>query len=423
MSAGVEARPAQAEQGLLTRLGPGILVAATGVGAGDLATASFCGSQLGTAVLWAVLLGAFLKFVLNEGLARWQLATGQTLLEGVVRRGGRAAGWVFLPYLGLWSFFVGSALMGACGVTLHAMFPLFGDAAQGKAAFGILASLAGLALVRAGGFRLFERVMGLCIALMFGTVVVTAVVLWPGTGVVLRGLLVPSIPDAGGSGLGWTVALMGGVGGTLTVLCYGYWIREEGRSGPGHLARCRLDLGLGYAMTALFGVSMVIIGSTVQVEGSGAALLVRLAERLEDQLGPVGRWAFLVGALGAVFSSVLGVWQAVPYLFADLWRLLLRRGGQEGADPAVDTRSLPYRAYLLGLATVPMLGLLMGFRQVQKLYAVLGATFIPVLALVLLILNGRRTWVGVHANRWPTAVVLLGTLAFFAWLAWMGRAE
>ena len=63
-------------------IGPGILIAATGVGAGDLATATFSGSKLGTAVLWAVLVGGVLKFVLTEGLTRWQLATGQTLLEG-----------------------------------------------------------------------------------------------------------------------------------------------------------------------------------------------------------------------------------------------------------------------------------------------------------------------------------------------------
>ena len=84
---------------LLAVVGPGILVAATGVGAGDLATASFTGSALGLAVLWAVVLGAFLKFVLNEGLARWQLATGETLLEGAVDRFGRPVQWIFLGYL------------------------------------------------------------------------------------------------------------------------------------------------------------------------------------------------------------------------------------------------------------------------------------------------------------------------------------
>ena len=55
---------------------PGILLAATGVGAGDLLSSSLAGSQVGLAVLWAALGGALLKFVLSEGLARWQLATG-----------------------------------------------------------------------------------------------------------------------------------------------------------------------------------------------------------------------------------------------------------------------------------------------------------------------------------------------------------
>jgi len=104
---------------------PGILIAATGVGAGDLATASFAGSQLGLAILWAVVIGSIFKFVLTEGLARWQLVTGQSLLEGLAQSLGPVFAWLFLPYLLLWSFFVGSALMSACGVTLHALFPLF----------------------------------------------------------------------------------------------------------------------------------------------------------------------------------------------------------------------------------------------------------------------------------------------------------
>ena len=56
--------------GLLVVTGPGLLAAATGVGAGDLATGAFTGNLLGVAVLWAVAVGALVKFVLNEGLAR-----------------------------------------------------------------------------------------------------------------------------------------------------------------------------------------------------------------------------------------------------------------------------------------------------------------------------------------------------------------
>ncbi len=276
------------EPSLFAIIGPGLLVAATGIGAGDLATASFAGSFLGTGILWAAVVGAFLKFVVTEGLARWQLATGDTLLEGVVGKLGRGVGWLFLPYLLLWSFFVASALMSACGVTLHAMIPLFDNADHGKVAFGILSSVIGLSLVLTGGYQLFEKVMRVCIGFMFFTVVVTAALLWPGTGEVARGLLVPSIPDLNGDGLTWTVALLGGIGGTFTVLCYGYWIREEGRSGSEHLRTCRIDLGMAYTMTAVFGIAMVIIGSTIEIEGGGATLLVSLSEQLAKPLGPMG---------------------------------------------------------------------------------------------------------------------------------------
>ena len=400
-----------ARRGWLARIGPGVLVAATGVGAGDLATAAFTGGQLGVAVLWAVVVGAALKFALNEGLARWQLATGTTLLEGATQRLGRGLAWVFLPYLVLWSFFVGSALMSACGATAVAILPWF-EPATGKVVFGVVHSLVGLALVWVGGFALFERVMSVCIAAMFVIVLITAGALWPGTGEVLRGLLVPAAHTVSGDGLGWTVALMGGVGGTLTVLSYGYWIREAGRDDLTSLPDCRLDLAVGYSMTALFGVAMVIIGAATPSSGKGASLVIDLAAQLQTSLGGVARWAFLLGAWGAVFSSLLGVWQSVPYLFADFLRQV--RPGDGGP---VDTAGLPYRGYLLALSLIPTLGLLVDFKQIQKLYAIVGACFIPLLAAALLVLTLRTAWIGERGRTgWLGAAVLIAALLLFAGL-------
>jgi Mn2+/Fe2+ NRAMP family transporter len=403
----------------LTIIGPGLLVAATGIGAGDLATAGFAGSYLGTTILWAAVVGALLKFVITEGLARWQLATGTTLLEGVITRIGKVAGWVFMAYLLLWSFFVGSALMSACGVTFHALLPVFEDATHGKVAFGITASLAGAAMVLIGGYRLFARIMQVCIGLMFVTVIITAALQWPGTAQVVTGLLVPTIPDVDG-GLAWTVALMGGIGGTVTVLCYGYWIREEGRHGKEHLRLCRLDLAAAYAVTALFGIAMVIIGSSVQIEGKGATLIVDLSNSLGETTGPAGKWIFLAGAAGAVFSSLLGVWQAVPYLFADTLNLLLSDSGTAGKPRLpLKKHGTAYRGYLAAIALVPMAGLFFSFREIQKFYAIIGAWFIPMLVLVLLVLNGRAGWVGERfKNRPLTSAVLAAVLLFFSWIAW-----
>lgn len=399
---------------VLAVLGPGMLLAATGVGAGDLATAAFAGGHLGVAVLWAVIVGALFKFALNEGLARWQLATGLSFLEGVAARFGRIALWLFLPYLLLWSYFVGAALVSACGVAAQALLPIGDDLAGGKRIWGVVHAVTGLALVWVGGFAVFERVMRACIVLMFAVVLVTAVRLWPGTAEVAAGL-VPSVAhDA--QGLSWTLALIGGVGGTLTVLCYGYWMRAAGREGAAAMRVTRVDLAVGYAATALFGMAMVIIGSRVPVGGSGANLIVDLGDQLQAALGPGARLLFLIGAWGALFSSLLGVWQAVPYLFADVGRVL----GWIRIRPAGLDSSTAYRGYLLALALLPTFGLLSGFERMQKLYAMVGAAFIPVLALALLIMNGSRVRLGPLRNGGATVALLTGVLLFFVVLAVRG---
>lgn len=407
---------------LIAIIGPGILVAATGVGAGDLATATFTGTKLGTAILWAVLVGAWLKYVLNEGLTRWQLATNTTLLEGTVSHLGRWVQWVFAIYLIIWSYLVAMALMSACGVGLAAMFPVFEDFYTGKIVFGILQSLLAVGLVLLGGYKLFEKVMSVCIGLMFVTVVATAIAMHPPWGEVATGLVVPTIPQFRDGGLAWTIALLGGVGGTLTVLCYGYWIREENRTGIEDLNTCRVDLGVGYGMTAVFGLAMIVIGSQLgEVDAKGAGLIVQTADMLQQNFGDFGtvaRWAFLIGAWGAFFSSLLGVWQSIPYLFADFWGMM-RANDPTATGRQVDTKSLPYRGYLFGIAILPMTGLfLFDFKSAVKVYAVIGAFFIPLLGGVLLTLNNQSKLVGAeNRNSWRTNMVLVITIIVFVMAA------
>ncbi len=66
-----------------------------------------------------------------------------------------------------------------------------------------------------------------------------------------------------------------------------------------------------------------------------------------------------------------------------------------------------------------MLGLLIGFKEIQKIYAVIGALFVPLLAVALLILNGKREWMGSYTNQALSIIVLLAALAFFGAMAWM----
>ncbi|MHC4945103.1 MAG: Nramp family divalent metal transporter, partial [Planctomycetota bacterium] len=119
-------KPPEGFKGLLRIVGPGVVVAATGVGAGegagDLVAAAKAGAVCGIAILWCAVLGGVLKYVLAEGVARWQLATGTTLLEGWVRTFGKPVQILFLIYLVIWTLMVSAALMSACGLAGHALF-------------------------------------------------------------------------------------------------------------------------------------------------------------------------------------------------------------------------------------------------------------------------------------------------------------
>ncbi|NRA57129.1 MAG: Nramp family divalent metal transporter [Phycisphaerales bacterium] len=395
-------------KGLLLLIGPGVLVAATGVGAGDLATAAFAGSKIGLTVLWAVVVGALVKLVLNEQLARWQLATGTTILEGAISKLGPIVWAVFGAYLLFWSPFVAAALMKACGAVLGAMVPGIPTWAG-----AVACSLIGLAMVWVGGFKLFQRVMAVCIAVMVIVVLASAAASMPAPLEVLNGFI-PRVPTDQ-QALSWTIALIGGVGGTLTIICYSYWMREAGRGKPEDLKTCRIDLAVGYSITAIFGVGMIVLAAGVasgEIDKRNASVIILVAERVGEQTHPAMRWAFLIGSFGAVFSSVLGVWQAVPYVFADWWRM---RPGQSKADTStgsVSTTSLAYRGYLVALATLPCALLFIDFETIQKLYTIIGACFIPLLAITLLLLMNRRSWVGrTLANGWASNLALVLAVA------------
>ena len=130
----------------------------------------------------------------------------------------------------------------------------------------------------------------------------------------------------------------------MALISYGYWIREEGRTGEEGLRACRFELVLSYTVIGLFGLAVVIIGSRTSVRGQGNRAR-RCCSQISSQrsLGPSGKWIFLVGFWAAVFSALLGVWQSLPYLFTDFLLAAERvwSGFAAAGTSAERSRSLP----------------------------------------------------------------------------------
>src|SRR5690606_19030691 len=110
--------------------------------------------------------------------------------------------------------------------------------------------------------------------------------------------LVPTIPGDGG--IIYVLSLAGGVGGTITLAAYGYWLREKGWVTPHHMRVMRIDNAVAYSVTGIFVIATLIVGAELLYSANiaiatGDQGLLDLGEVLEDRYG---RWAgkvFLVG--------------------------------------------------------------------------------------------------------------------------------
>ncbi len=367
-------------------IGPGIVVAGTGVGAGDLVATLSAGANYGYALLWAVIAGTIFKIVLVEGAGRYVLASKQTIFQGW-RSLGRWTGWYFGPYIVIWGFVYGATAMSSSALPLVALFPDGPDLKVWAIAMGLV----GFGIVWLGRYGWVEKIMALFVGLMFVTVVGAAVLATPNIPDMLPGL-VPTIPEGA---LVNTLAVAGGVGGTITLAAYGYWLREKGWANERWMRVMRLDNGVAYLVTGIFVVAMLIVGAELLYSANialatGDQALVDLSDVLDERYGAVFGKLFLFGFWASSFSSLIGVWNGVSLMFADY---LGTSRGLDADDPRMHGGGSYYKAYVLWLTFPPMLLLFLNEPVAIILaYGVLGSIFMPFLAITLLgLLNTDRT--------------------------------
>lgn len=389
----------------LSDIGPGLLLAATGIGVGDMVSSTIAGASYGLTLVWALAAGVILKFAITEGAARWQLATGASLLEGWRDHIPRAAVIAFFIYFVIWSYFVSSALVAASALVPTAVMP-----AVPLPVWGVIHAVAAFTLVWFGRYERFLAVIKWFVGLKFAAVIgsVLLIVLWSGADW-------SHIGARQGFSTAYTLSLIGGVGGTVTLLSYAYWMREAGWSGIARLPMARADLTVSFALVMIFCFSMIFLATQIdwtgQILDEGPRLCLLLADRIGAEIGAIGRSVFLIGFWGAAFSSVLGVFHGVPFLFDDMFHLWQRRqrAGQQG---------VPYRAWA-GYLTIASISALVIGRPVWLVFAytVVGSLFFPFVISTLLWLNNSRHTARETRNGVLVNVVLGAALLLYVFLA------
>ena len=90
-------RPPVSFGGILQRLGPGLIVAASIVGSGELIATTKTGAEAGFWLLWLILTGCVIKVFVQVEFGRFSIVSGQTTMDGLAQVPGPA-----IPGRGNW---------------------------------------------------------------------------------------------------------------------------------------------------------------------------------------------------------------------------------------------------------------------------------------------------------------------------------
>lgn len=391
----------------LGAIGPGIVMAATGIGASDFFTGIWAGSQAGRGILWAVIFGAVLKYYLTEGIARRQIITGQSYIHLWMSRGHPLFRYPLPVYFAVWSVCVFSLLLGATGLAASQFLPqLFSSQRATVAIYGIAQGALVIGLLSFKGYSRFETI----VHIMVGATVAA---------------IFYSLLSVGSRAFAWeapafraedtvvVLAICTGIGGTLTLLGYGSWIRDKGYNTPAHLPVMRLDCMSGYIITAALMTAMILLSdSTLRAQGivadsEGAAK--KVFQTLGDSLSglPLGKHIFAAGFWCIVLSSMVGVWQSVPHIFTEGASAFRGRPLEADADASV-----LYRVYRISIFLCAAFLMMFEIPVLFMLYAVVSALFMPFLAVNLLFWNNKEL-PAEYKNSWRSNLVLgVGFLLF-----------
>jgi len=154
-------------------LGPGIVLAAMGIGMGEMIMWPRMTIMWGSGVLWLALIGFTIQYFVQMEMSRWVTATGESFFQATARMGFRKAfTWIFFfsaPIIYFWPGWIGMAGQ----ILSYATGAPFGEASwQVFAVLGVVAILI-LLTVSPVVYSIIEKVM--TIAIVVSSVLVVAV--------------------------------------------------------------------------------------------------------------------------------------------------------------------------------------------------------------------------------------------------------
>lgn len=375
--------------GILRQLGPGLIVAGSIVGSGELIATTLVGAEAGFVLMWLIIIGCVIKVFVQIELGRYAIINGRTTLDALNEVPGPRVGftsrgrvnwvcWFWLAFTVMALAQVGG-LIGGVGQALAIQFPVTASGREVNAfqneqirarladphhvsppapishdatIWATLVTAVSIVLLVVGRYRVVQAVATALVASFTLVTVINLLMLqampeWRISWRELASGFRFQVPP--GRGLATALAAFGIIGvGATELIQYPYWCLEKGYArwaGPRDASAAWAKRAAGWirVLECDAWCSMVVYTfTTIAFYLVGAAILGRtglnpsgddLVRTLGEMYAPVfGSWAqmvFLFGAFAVLYSTFFVAAASHARVLADALRVF---GMTEGAD-------------------------------------------------------------------------------------------
>jgi len=429
------AEPPVAFGDILKRIGPGMILAASIVGSGELIATTTLGAEVGYVALWIIIISCLLKPAIQSEMGRFTIATGKTGLASFNLIPGPRLGvswvvWMWAVMVLVTMFQIGAMFAGVAQV-LNTLMPAMAVSAW------VLVLLAGtLWLLLGGGYERIEHLATIKVGLFTMLTLLCAMMLTSKPQYFSWAQLAQGfgfrLPK---DGLSTALAVFGITGvGAAELFMYPYWCVEKGyarytgpldssvawrRRAHGWIKVMNVDIIASMIIYTIATLAFYLLGAGVlHSQGllpKGNEMIAVLSRMYTETLGPWALWLFYAGAIATLYGTIFAATAANSRVFADMVSLL---GVYDRGDYA--TRVTWRKRFVVGLLLIPV-GLY--FLKVDpsamvKIGGVAQAMMLPVIAIGTLYLRHKHMPREVFPKTWVTVSLWVASLFTIAMMGY-----
>lgn len=405
--------------GLSKAIGPGILYAATAVGASHLVQSTRAGASYGLALVFLILLTFVAKYPAFRFGAQYAAITGDSLLHGYRRQGF----WAVVLYI---IIALGTMFAAVPAVTLI-------TAGLAKAAFGLPFDTFGIsvvilggstAILIIGGYHLLDRLVKMLMVLLSVATVVATILVIPNVDWAASARLIPQ--EIAAADVFFIVALLGLMPSSVDIsVWHSLWsVARANDSGyRPSLSESLGDFHIGYFGAFVLALCFVLLGTGVmhnsglQFASGASDFATQLIDLYRNTLGD---WSGpLIGliAVAVMFSTVLTGLDGYPRAVVGLANIFAAGKSPTGPLPTESTNRAVYATSLFVLVFGSTLILYLFVTSLQ-LIVDLASTIMFIFAPIVAWLNHRvMTSRTIPGPARPGRGLRLLSILGIAWLA------